>query len=428
MKNNLKTASDIIIIGSALFSMFFGAGNMIFPPYLGLGSSSQWFGGFLGYFIADIILALVAIAAQIRTNGFEKLLDPLGKTIKIIMLFAIILCLGPVITIPRTAATTYELIPYSYKINKVIFYFIFFMIVILLCINESKVVDIVGKVLTPVLFLGLMLIIVMGVINPLGEIDKTPKISNAVQAGIEAGYQSMDVLAATIFGVLILNSATAKGHTSKKQCRNVTIGSSFVAGAGLFVIYLGLTYLGATVSQKYNMHISKSVLLTSIVRSLIKGDIGHIFFGVIASLACLSTAIALASSCAKFINKMSNGRLGYKTLIVSMCSISAFIASMGVENLIKFSTPILNIIYPPVLTVIILSFFHRHLGKYSYRLCTFGALIFSAVSVVFGFGSKFLKYFPLYKLGLGWILPALICLVIGILTDRAIARKDKNFN
>lgn len=415
-KCNLKTTVDILVLGSALFSMFFGAGNMIFPPYLGLESASEWFGGFMGYFTADIVLALVAIMAQIRTDGFEGILEPLGKVLKTTLLLAIILCLGPVITIPRTAATTYELMPYSNHINKAVFYAVFFGIVIILCINESKVVDIVGKVLTPLLFAGLMLIIIAALLNPPGQIAKFPKISHPIASGIEAGYQSMDVLAATIFGVLILNGAKERGHTDNISRKRVTLGASAVAGAGLFVIYLGLTYIGATVSQKYNMHISKSALLISIVRGLIGGNTGHIFFGIIAALACLSTAIALASSSAKFLSKMSGGRLSYKTLIVSMCIISALIAAMGVEGLIKFASPILNIIYPPVLTITVLSFFHKYLGKFSYRLSAVGAIVFSIVSVILP-GSRVIRSFPLYHLGLGWLIPMILCLVVGIICD-----------
>lgn len=421
---NSKILKDSLILGSALFAMFFGAGNMIFPPYLGLECSSEWFGGFLGYFTADIILAMIAICAQIRTGGFERLLDPLGKLLKGFFLISIILCLGPVITIPRTAATTFELIPSAEVITKPVFYIIFFAVVILLTINKSGVVDAIGKFLTPLLLIGLLVIIAMGIINPLGEISAFPKVSSPVASGIEAGYQSMDVLAATIFGVLILSGAKDRGHTSLSECRKVTIGASVFSGLALFVIYMGLTYVGATVSQKYNMHISKSVLLTSIVRSLLGGYAGQVLFSVVASLACLSTAVALVGSCAHFIGDMLKGKLSYKVITVIICIASGFIAMLGVDSLIVFASPVLNIIYPPVLCVIILSFLKDAIGRFSYILPVLSAMLISILQLIFGHGLAFLNILPLYRIGLGWMLPSAICFAIGFCIDKKRAVKD----
>ncbi len=419
-----KIIKDSLILGSALFSMFFGAGNMIFPPYLGLECSSQWFGGFLGYFTADIILAMIAIGAQIRTGGFERLLDPLGKLLKGFFLISIILCLGPIITIPRTAATTFELIPSADFITKPVFYLIFFAVVILLTLNESGVVDAIGKFLTPLLLIGLLVIIAMGIINPLGEISQFPKVSSPISSGIEAGYQSMDVLAATIFGVLILTGAKDRGHTSLSELGKVTIGASVFSGIALFIIYMGLTYIGATVSQKYNMHISKSVLLTSIVRSLLGGYAGQILFSVVASLACLSTAVALVGSCAHFIGDMIKGKLSYKAITVIICIASGFIAMLGVDSLIVFASPVLNIIYPPVLCVIFLSFLKDSIGRFSYILTALSAMLISILQLIFGFGLPILNILPFYRIGLGWLIPSAVCFAIGLFIDKKRAVAD----
>lgn len=414
----MKMIKDSLILGSALFAMFFGAGNMIFPPYLGLECSSEWFGGFLGYFTADIILAMIAICAQIRTGVFQKLLDPLGSFVKGFIMISIVLCLGPVISIPRTAATTFELIPNASVITKPFFYIIFFSLVAVLTLNKSGVVDIVGKFLTPLLLVGLLIIIVIGIINPLGEIAHFPKVSSPVASGIEAGYQSMDVLAATIFGVLILSGAKDRGYCSVSECRKVTIGASLFSSLALFVIYMGLTYIGATVSQTYNMHISKSVLLTSIVKSLLGGYTGQILFSAVASLACLSTAIALVGSCAHFIEDMLKGKSGYKTITIIICVVSGFIAMLGVDKLVVFASPVLNIIYPPVICVVILSFLKGRAGRFSYVLTVSGATAISVLQLIYGFGLPMLNILPFYRIGLGWIVPSAICFAIGFITDK----------
>jgi LIVCS family branched-chain amino acid:cation transporter len=101
---------DILVIGFALFSMFFGAGNVIFPPYLGMEAGSEWFSGFACYFAADIGLALLTIIAMLK-NGSDSagIMRPLGKTASAILLTAVVLCIGPLLAIPRTAASTYEM-------------------------------------------------------------------------------------------------------------------------------------------------------------------------------------------------------------------------------------------------------------------------------------------------------------------------------
>ena len=141
-----KLIKDCIVIGAALFAMFFGAGNMIFPPYLGLQAGVEWFAAFLGYYAADVGLAVVAMLALIRTGGSEGLLRPLGRVWGGGLMCAIMLCLGPIISIPRTAATTYELSIYPLweGMDLNLFCALFFVVVFLLSVNESAVVDIVG--------------------------------------------------------------------------------------------------------------------------------------------------------------------------------------------------------------------------------------------------------------------------------------------
>ena len=166
MINKRKIITDITIIGAAMFSMFFGAGNMIFPPYLGFCGGTAWTLGFIGYFIADIGLVIVTLLALVRVKSQKELLVPFGRLTGSALLFAIVMCLGPLISIPRTAATTYELsiVPLLGEQSLPWVYIAFFALVLIMCINKSTVVDIVGKVLTPVLFIGLFVLIVIGII------------------------------------------------------------------------------------------------------------------------------------------------------------------------------------------------------------------------------------------------------------------------
>ena len=426
-KDRKKILIDSGVIGAALFAMYFGAGNMIFPPFLGLWSRSEWFAGFLGYYLADIGLAVVAMFALIKAKGSDRLLKSVGRIPGEMLLFAIILCIGPVISIPRTAATTYELSIQSLapSFNMTVFYAIFFILITILSINESKVVDLVGKFLTPLLFLGLIFLIIKGVINPRGVVPNIPGASNVIEAGIEAGYQTMDALASVIFGALILNSAAQKGHTEPKEQAKVAAGASIVAGAGLLIVYLGLTYLGATLSGIYSVKINRTRLLIYLIKSVIPGQAGMIFFAVVAGLACVSTAIALVSSSADYFAGLTKNRISYKVFVIAISVFSFFSASMGVEALIRLAAPILGIVYPAVMVLVITGFLHDHIGPWTCRLAVLAALAIAVMETLlpYGIDIKFLHKLPLALYGFGWLVPAIAFGIAGFLIDRFVIKK-----
>lgn len=413
---------DCLVIGAALFAMFFGAGNMIFPPYLGLQAGKDWFLAFLGYYIADIGLAVLAMLALIRTGGSEGLLRPLGKVWGTGLMLAIILCLGPLISIPRTAATTFELSiqPLVPGMNMLLFCAIFFLAVCLLSINESAVVDIVGKILTPLLFCSLLLLIGKGVLTPLGPAAGKALNSRVIASGISAGYQTMDVLASTVFGALILNSAAQKGHTDRKSQTRVAMGASLVAGAGLLVVYLGLTYLGATARALPNTRLTRIELLIALIRALLPGQFGLVFFAVIAGLACLTTAIALTSASARYFSGLSGGKLSYRTAVIGICVFSALVSGVGVEQLVTLASPILSIVYPPVLALVLLSFVGREHAVWMYRLPAAAAMAVGLLEVLVSFGAPeaLLNWLPLSRLGFAWVVPVAVAAGIGALLQK----------
>lgn len=426
-KSRSKTLVDSLIIGAALFAMFFGAGNMIFPPYLGFKAGTQWLSGFLGYYIADIGLAIVAILAQIKTGGYKGIFAPLGNVARTVIMLSIVLCIGPLISIPRTAATTFELSVQPLFDNAIlpIFCVLFFIVVLVMSINKSAVVDVIGKVLTPVLFLGLLFLIIKGVVDPIGVIEALPKTESPVADGIAAGYQSMDVLAAVIFGVLILNSTAQKGHTEPKSKAKVAAGASVVAGFGLLVVYFGLTYLGATVSSIYDMHIYRSELLIALIQSILPGQVGLIFFAIVAGFACLSTAVALTGSAAEYVSELLKGKVSYKSVVVAICVFSGLAASLGVEALVNIASPVLSVIYPPVLVTILLSFWGNKIPAWGYRFAAVAATVMGIFDALASVGIRFdaVSKLPLSSLGLGWIVPSIVFCIAGIILSKLIDGK-----
>ena len=422
-----RSLTDMFVIGFALFSMFFGAGNVIFPPYLGLSCGKQWFLGFACYYLADIGLALAALFAVLRSGSPEHMTRRIGKGPSTLLMSAIILCIGPMLAIPRTAATTYEmsLAPLVSGFSPVLFSFLFFAVILLLCLQESAVVDIVGKVLTPVLLIGLLVLIVKGVLAPIGPVPDRVPVDNVPVTGIEAGYQTMDVLAAVIFGIIILKSARDKGYTDPKAQARVVAGAGLVAGAALLVVYLGLTYLGVTTSRFFDLSVLRTFLVVSIVRNLM-GNAGIVLFSIVVALACVTTAVALVSSAASYFSKLSGGRLRYTWLVVAICLFSAAAANLGLDQIVSIAAPILSIVYPPTLVLICLSFFDRRIqSDWVYRMAALGALVFSLLETAasFGLDIPLLSRMPLASLGFGWVVPAAVCGTLGALIGRSRSSK-----
>ncbi len=429
MKNQ---KADMFVIGLALFSMFFGAGNIIFPPFLGMQAGASWGLGFVSYYIADIGLALVAIFAMLRANtDFAGMMSHIGKIPAVILSCATVLCIGPGIAIPRTAATTYEMgvMPiFGLEAGNVavtaITSVVFFAITIVLSLNESSVLDIIGKFLTPVLFIGLLIMIIKGFISPIAPISDTTQLESVVQTGVLSGYQTLDVLAALCFGVIILKTVKDKGYTSIGEKNLVTGGAAIVAGIGLLIIYGGLTYLGATMSTLHTGDsITRANLIVEIVQSLL-GQGGVIFLGVVVSFACLTTSVGLASSCGSFFEELTKGKVSYKQVVIITCVVSAVLANVGLDTIVSISAPILDLVYPAALAVIVLALFANNIKNDNiYKAAALGAFIMSILTTASNYGvtaCDFVKSLPFATYGFNWLVPTIICGVIGAFI------KDKN--
>ena len=402
---------DVIVVGFALFSMFFGAGNVIFPPYLGMESGQQWLAGFSAYYVADIGLALLGMFALLRVGSSEAVLHRAGRIPAEILMCAIILCIGPMVAIPRTSASTFEMAiaPNLPGVSPVLFSILFFAVILALCLKESAVVDIVGKILTPLLLVGLFAIILKGIFSPLGDITAAPKIANVAVTGIKSGYQTMDALAALPFGIIVLQSVTDKGYTGGKSKLRIVGGGAVLAGALLLAVYMGLAYLGATVSSQYTGAVGRAQLIMAIVKALL-GKGGMIIFGTVVGLACVTTAIALTSSAAAYFSELCRGKVPYKVFVIIICVFSAVVSNLGLDRIVAIAAPVLDVVYPPALVLILISLLIPKVSDYVSRAAALGALLTSILCTVHTYtgGLTFLKSLPLYSLGLSWILPAVI--------------------
>lgn len=420
--NRKKLVTDSIVVGFALFAMFFGAGNVVFPPYLGMHAGEQWANGFLFYFIADIGLALVAMFAILHAGGADNITGRIGHAASNVLMCAVILCIGPMVAIPRTAATTLEMsvTPFFSGMSPVVFSIIFFAVILLLSIKQSAVIDIVGKILTPALLIGLLVLIVKGFVSPIGDIvDTGVSASEVTVNGIKSGYQTMDVLAAMAFGIIILSSADEKGYTDSKSAAKMIGIAAALSGVLLMIVYFGLTYLGATASTVFPTDISRANLVIGIVELLL-GKAGLIIFAIVVALACITTAVALVSSTASFFAKLADDKISYSVFVVVICVSSAIISNLGLDTIIAIATPILDIVYPPMLVLILLSWFGDKLHKSVYVSSVAGSLIASvlATAELYGMNVPVVDSLPLASLGLGWVLPAAVFGLVAYLVSK----------
>ena len=349
---NEKSKMDFMVIGFAIFSMLFGAGNLIFPPFLGFMTGSAWIVGFIGYVLADIILGVSGIMTSLdhdyEKDGAVSISSRVDKRIGLLLGLTMITCIGPAVVIPRTAATTFEIsiLPLLPNFNPLVFSIIFFLIVIALTITKSKVVDVIGKVLTPILLVSLAILIIKGIATPIGDMSQVPQIENNVFAeGIAQGYQTMDALGAVALAALVMNSIISKGYTNRAEKRKILIKSNAVAAIFLILVYGGLCYIGATASTSLDPEIGQTLLLTTLTH-LIMGYWGKVLLAIIVFFACLTTAVGLTSVAAEYYEEVSKGRLSYKVLVVAICAISTVISTVGVSDIIKIAGPLLDIIYP----------------------------------------------------------------------------------
>lgn len=420
--NRKKLVTDSIVVGFALFAMFFGAGNVVFPPYLGMRAGEQWANGFLFYFIADIGLALVAMFAILHAGGADNITGRIGHAASNVLMCAVILCIGPMVAIPRTAATTLEMsvTPFFSGMSPVVFSIIFFAVILLLSIKQSAVIDIVGKILTPALLIGLLVLIVKGFVSPIGDIiDTGVSASEVTVNGIKSGYQTMDVLAAMAFGIIILSSADEKGYTDSKSAAKMIGIAAALSGVLLMIVYFGLTYLGATASTVFPTDISRANLVIGIVELLL-GKAGLIIFAIVVALACITTAVALVSSAASFFAKLADDKISYSVFVVVICVSSAIISNLGLDMIIAIATPVLDIVYPPMLVLILLSWFGDKLHKSVYVSSVAGSLIASvlATASLYGMSVPVVDSLPLASLGLGWLTPAALFGLVAYLVSK----------
>ncbi|WP_159633451.1 branched-chain amino acid transport system II carrier protein [Sphingobacterium composti Ten et al. 2007 non Yoo et al. 2007] len=425
----MKKKQDIITIGFALFAMFFGAGNLLLPPFIGLQVGHHTLITIIAFGLTGIILPFLGILSIVKSgNTIYDLGNRIHPWLAPVLGTIIMLCIGPLIAIPRTGATTFEvgILPTFPNFNPILFSIIFFGLTWTLSISPSKVVDIIGNILTPLLLILLFILILIGILNPIADFSTTSLTSTeAFKFGFVEGYQTVDMLASLVFAGIIIAAAQTKGYTNMDDKSTVVISSGIISSVCLIFIYGGLVYLGAT-SGIADKDISRSTLLIHIAKSAL-GEYGMIAIGICIALACLTTSIALTTAVGTFFSELTKGKLGYKLLVTICVIFSATLSILGVDKIIQFAYPPLAFVYPIAITlvlyIIVFGAFVKHKTPY------IGALLASTIFAVFSLGIMlnwwtaaeipFYSKLPFVDIDLGWLVPSIVGFIIGLIIDKA---------
>lgn len=413
-----QKTKDTLVVGLALFATFFGAGNLIFPPMLGFTSGDKWFFTTLGFLITGAGLPVLGVIAVAKSGGdIYHMTKYIGKRFGKILGVTIVLIMGPLLIVPRTGATTFEMAvkPLFEGANPLIASGIFFIIAWLFLIRPSGIIDVVGKVLTPVLLATMAFIIIKGILSPLGKPLLTGDIP-AFSTGFLEGYQTMDALGSMLVGCLALNALTKKGYDSEKERIAIGTKAGLIAALGLALIYGGLMCIGALSGNAFPQDIDRIGLILGLTQNLLGTALP---LSIVVSLACLTTAIGFTAIAGEFFYDLFNKKVSYNVIITICILVSAFISNLGVESIIKVAVPALAVIYPVSIVLIILNIFDGFVkNKNIYIGGVLGAFSMSLIDGIIALGIKssildlIINTVPFAKIGFGWIIPACIGMLI----------------
>lgn len=421
---------DTFIIGFMLFALFFGAGNLIYPPTLGIDSGTSFWAAISGFVITGVGLPILAVTAiSFVKNDARELADRVHPMFGLIFTSIVYLAIGPFFGIPRAATVAHEMsvepfLDGTSTIALLTFTTVFFFFVFIVSLNPSKMVDRIGQYLTPILLAAIAGLIVGGFIlldNPLSA--PTEKYtSSPFFTGFVEGYLTMDAIAALAFGIIVVNAFKERGITTKQELVKSTLKAGLITGIGLITVYASIGWIGAKMAA-FGSFTNGGEILSSAANELF-GSYGALLLGVIVTLACFTTSVGLVVAAGQFFNKITG--LPYHWIILIVTIVSYLIANQGLDTIISVSVPVLTFIYPIAIVLILLTFMNK-LFKGSRGVYRGAILLTALVSLydglaAFGFDlssiTPLMEKLPFFSLGLGWVTPAIIGGLIGLLFSK----------
>lgn len=428
------TMRQILSLTLTLFAVFFGAGNMIFPPAMGQLAGENYLQALAGFILTDAGIALLGMIAVVLVgNKIMDLGDLVSRRFSLLLSVMVYLLIGPLFALPRTGSVSYELavrpyVPQQYAwLVSLAVTAVFFLLTYYLSGNPSKVVDIIGKYMTPVLIISIALLYLVCLFSDksgntvqYGAVQKAAGEYQDIAffKGMIEGYNALDSPAGPVFAIIIINAVTGFQVKKRKNVVKYTIISGIGAVLILSGIYYMLTYIGAITHTTFE---NGGALLHAVASDLL-GPVGGIVLGVSVFLACMTTSIGLTTSFADYFHELLPS-VSYRKITAVVCLFSFAVSNVGLSYLIAVSQPVLMMIYPVLIVLIVLSFGRKWIGdkKMVYILSMAAAFVLAFINAMdsagisLGILTVWGRSLPFYHLHLGWMLPAVCGAAVGFL-------------
>ena len=409
---------EIWIAGFALFSLFFGAGNLILPPTLGLKSGVDWWIVVMGFILTAIIVPILAIFAHAKLQGtlydFGKKVSPAFSTLFCFLIYIIAIAIPS----PRTAAVTHEMaIQPFFDTPAILTSIVYFVLVFLFAINRSRIIGLIGKFLTPIIVIILLVIIGISFFASNGNLGAST-FKNPFIDGILEGYQTFDAIAGVVVGAVIIISLDYSNHNTFDEKRKLIRKAGYIAGTGLLLIYGGLILSGALFASTFTENATRIEVLSGLSTQTL-GNFGTTFLSVLVALACFTTAVGIVTGTADYIKGICNNSKTAYIITAAVCAvIGIIVGSYNVGFIIDVAVPALMFVYPITIMLILLNIVP---DKYASKLVFRGVIIVTFIFSIpdfLGFiiprenltGIK--SFIPLATHSLGWVLPALLAFLL----------------
>ncbi|EDM99626.1 branched-chain amino acid transport system II carrier protein [Pseudoflavonifractor capillosus ATCC 29799] len=421
---------ELLLVGFTLFSMFFGAGNLIFPPFTGAQAGTATWIAFAGLAVSAVGFPILGVVAVARSGGLDKLAGRVSTRFAAVFTFLIYLSIGPCLAIPRTASTSFEMAVTPFLgesapagMLQLIYSVLFFAAALALALQPERLTDRLGKVLCPILIALIVVLFVGCLVKPVGgyTVPTGNYTGNQAVRGFLDGYQTMDTIAALNFGIIIALNIKARGVEQEKSVVRGTIRAGWIAGAMLLVIYAMLAHIGAMAGGAFPGAANGAEILTKMVPAVF-GTWGSAILAAVFVIACFNTCVGLISCCSEYFCGLFP-RISYRWWAVFFAVVSMAVSNAGLNMILKVSVPVLNAIYPVAIVLILLSFCQKWLEglRYVYPMAILFTGVSSVLSALRGASllpsgvAELLVKAPLASMGLGWVIPAVLGAAIGIL-------------
>ena len=420
----MNKTKNLLVTSFALFSLFFGAGNLLLPPLLGYNAGENWLWVILGFIITAVVIPIIGIYAHAKLQGtlydFGKKVSPIFSFIYCVLIYII----SVAIPSPRTAAATHEIaIHPNFGTSPLLTSSIYFVLVLLFTLNRSKILNVIGKYLTPFIVIMLLLVIGIGLFSA-QMVTNPSQFKAPVVNGIIEGYQTFDAIGAAVVGAVIIISINLKTNASFEAKKSLIKKSGLIAGLGLFIIYAGLISVGAFYGSEININsalssdMQRANLLSGISTKAL-GAFGNTVLSILIALACFTTAVGIVTGTADYFKGLiNNSQTVYIITAIVACVFGVVVGQLDFHSIIVIALPILLFIYPITIVLILLNAVpNKFASKTIFRVVVLLTFIFSIPDVLnFITPSKALTNvingIPLAKHSLGWVLPALISFLV----------------